>query len=335
MTTIHQGRRRALSTFARAGTLALLSVAAVGAQAQDAFPNKPVTLVTAFPAGSGPDAVLRHVADKLSREWKQPVTVANRPGGGGFIAIDSVRRLPPDGYTLLQLDSEHLAALPLLYKSKNFVTLDHFDPVAPMFRTPFLVAVPTESTWKTMGDLVAAARAAPGRINYGSWGIGSPGHLGGEELQLLTQTSMSHVAFREMSQLFSSVATNDVQWSFGSIPSSQGMYKAGKIRYLAVAAPKRIAQMPEVPTMAEAGGPPGLEVNSFVTLLAPKGIPQALAAKIHADVLKAEAEPDVRERFNTFAFEPLTWSPAEIRRNADAKYKTYEQLVKRKNISLE
>ena len=186
-----------------------------------------------------------------------------------------------------------------------------------------------------MGDLVAAARAAPGRINYGSWGIGSPGHLGGEELQLLTQTSMSHVAFREMSQLFSSVATNDVQWSFGSIPSSQGMYKAGKIRYLAVAAPKRIAQMPEVPTMAEAGGPPGLEVNSFVTLLAPKGIPQALAAKIHADVLKAEAEPDVRERFSTFAFEPLTWSPAEIRRNADAKYKTYEQLVRRKNISLE
>ena len=186
-----------------------------------------------------------------------------------------------------------------------------------------------------MGDLVAAARAAPGRINYGSWGIGSPGHLGGEEVQLLTQTSMSHVAFREMSQLFSSVATNDVQWSFGSIPSSQGMYKAGKIRYLAVAAPRRIAQMPEVPTMAEAGGPPGLEVNSFVTLLAPKGIPQALAAKIHADVLKAEAESDVRERFNTFAFEPLTWSPAEIRRNADAKYKTYEQLVRRKNISLE
>lgn len=335
MTPIHEGRRHALSTLGRACAISLVSVAALGAHAQDAFPNKPVTLVTAFPAGSGPDAVLRHVADKLSKEWKQPVTVANRPGGGGFIAIDSVRRLPPDGYTLLQLDSEHLAALPLLYKSKNFVTLDHFDPVAPMFRTPFLVAVPTESTWKTMGDLVAAARAAPGRINYGSWGIGSPGHLGGEELQLLTQTSMSHVAFREMSQLFSSVATNDVQWSFGSIPSSQGMYKAGKIRYLAVAAPKRIAQMPEVPTMAEAGGPPGLEVNSFVTLLAPKGIPQALAAKIHADVLKAEAEPDVRERFNTFAFEPLTWSPAEIRRNADAKYRTYEQLVRRKNISLE
>src|SRR5690349_7933060 len=280
---------RAPARLARLVAGAALLAAGVHAQAQAPFPNKPVNLVTAFAPGSGPDAVLRQVGDKLSRLWKQPVTVVNRPGGGGFIAIDSVRRLPPDGYTLLQLDSEHLAALPLLYKSKNFVTLDHFDPVAPMFRTPFLVAVPTESKWKSMGDLVAAARAAPGRINYGSWGIGSPGHLGGEELQLLTHTEMAHVAFREMSQLFSSVATNDVQWSFGSIPSSQGMYKAGKIRYLAVATPKRIPQMPEVPTMVEAGGPPGLEVNSFVTLLAPKGIPQAVAAKIHADVLKAEA----------------------------------------------
>jgi tripartite-type tricarboxylate transporter receptor subunit TctC len=204
-----------------------------------------------------------------------------------------------------------------------------------MFRTPFLVAVPSGSPWKNVGDLVAAAKAAPGRINFGSWGVGSPGHLGGEEMQQLTQTDMSHVAFRETSQLFSSVATGDVHWSFGSIPSSQGMYKAGKIRYLAVAAPRRIPQMPDVPTMAEAGGPAGLEVNSFVSLVAPKGIPQAIAAKIQADVVKAEAEPDVRERFNTFAFEPLTWSPAEIRRNADAKYKVYEQLVKRKNITLE
>ncbi|GAC1524990.1 MAG: tripartite tricarboxylate transporter substrate binding protein [Ramlibacter sp.] len=327
--------RPGLSVIARACAVGLFSIAALGAHAQSTFPNKPVSLVTAFPAGSGPDAVLRQVADKLSREWQQPVTVVNRPGGGGFIAIDSVRRLPPDGYTLLQLDSEHLAALPLLYKSKDFVTLDQFDPVAPMYRTPFLVAVPTESRWRSVGDLVAAAKADPGKINFGSWGVGSPGHLGGEEMQLLTQTEMTHVAFREMTQLFSSVATGDVHWSFGSIPSSQGMYKAGKIRYLAVAASKRITQMPDVPTMVEAGGPPGLEVNSFVSLVAPKGIPQAIAAKIHADVLQAEAEPDVRKRFDTFAFEPLTWSAAEIRRNADAKYKVYEQLVKRKNISLD
>jgi tripartite-type tricarboxylate transporter receptor subunit TctC len=328
---------RSPTRLARLAVSALTFAAATSAQAQaqPAFPTKPVNLVTAFAAGSGPDAVLRQVGDKLSKLWGQPVTIVNRPGGGGFIAIDSVRRLPADGYTLLQLDSEHLAALPLLYKSRNFTTLDHFDPVAVLFRTPFLVAVATDSRWKDMKDLVAAAKAPGAKVTYGSWGVGSPGHLGGEELELRTGAEMSHVAFKEVSQLFTSVATGDVQWSFGSIPSSQGMFKAGKIRYIAVAAPKRIPQMPEVPTVAEAGGPAGLDVNSFVSLLSPKGIAPDLAAKINADVQKVLADPEVKARFNTFAFEPLTWSPDEIRKNAEVKFKTYQQLVQRKNISLE
>lgn len=106
-------------------------------RAQNAFPSKPVTITTAFAAGSGPDAVLRQVSDKLSKLWNQPVLVNNKPGGGGFIAMESLQRLPADGYNLLQLDSEHLAAVPYLYKSKNFVTLNTFDPVATLFRTPF------------------------------------------------------------------------------------------------------------------------------------------------------------------------------------------------------
>ena len=299
------------------------------------FPTKPVTIVTAFPAGSGPDAVLRQVSEKLSKLWNQPVLINNKPGGGGFVAIEATQRAAPDGYTLLQLDSEHLAALPLLYKSKGFVTLNSFDPVAPLFRTPFFVAVPTDSKWKNMTDLIAEAKAGPNKVNFGSWGIGSPGHLGGEELELLTGTQMTHVAYREMSQLFSSVGAGDIQWSFGSLPSSQGIYKAGKLRYIAVAAAKRVPQMPNVPTIGEAGGPAGFEVNSFVVLLSPKGLASDVKAKIHADVLKVLADPDVKARFNTFAFEAITWSPEEIRKNAEAKGKVYEALIKRKNISLD
>jgi len=305
------------------------------ALAQTDFPNKPVTLVTAFAPGSGPDAVLRLVAEKLGRTWNQRVLVENKPGGGGFIAMDGVKRAAPDGYTLLQLDSEHLSALPHLYKSRNFVTLQTFEPVATLFRTPFMVAVASDSKLKSMSDLLAAAKAKPGQVTYGSWGVGSPGHLGAEQLEVATGVEMQHVPFREVSQLFTSVGGGDVSWSFGSIPSSQGPYKAGKLRYIAIAAAKRVPQLPDVPTVAEAGGPAGFEVNSFVVLVAPKGLPAAVRAKINADVSKAIAEPDVKARFDTFAFEPIAWPPEEIARNAETKSKVYEQLVKRKSISLE
>jgi tripartite-type tricarboxylate transporter receptor subunit TctC len=139
---------------------ALSAASALPVLAQGSFPSKSVTITTAFAAGSGPDAVLRQVSDKLSKLWNQPVLVNNKPGGGGFIAMESVQRLPADGYNLLQLDSEHLAAVPHLYKSKNFVTLNTFDPVATLFRTPFFIAVATDAKWQNMKDLIADAKAA-------------------------------------------------------------------------------------------------------------------------------------------------------------------------------
>ena len=305
------------------------------AQQASSFPTKPVTIVTAFASGSGPDAVLRQVAEKLSKLWGQSVLIQNKPGGGGFIAIESMVRSPADGYTLIQLDSEHLAALPHLYKSKGFVTLNALDPVAPMFRTPFLIAVATDSKWQNMKDLIAAAKAEPGKVPYGPWGSGSPGHLGGEELSLRTNTEMTHVAYREVSQLFTSVGSGDVQWSLGSIPSSQGIFKAGKIRYIAVATAKRLPIMPDVPSVAEAGGPQGFLVNSFVSLLAPKGVAPELKSKINADVIKVLADPEIKARFDTFAFEGLNWTPEEIRKNAEVKEKIYQKLIERKNISLD
>ena len=324
-----------MNTMPRLLLCAATAFAATLAQAAEPFPAKPVTLVTAFAPGSGPDAVLRLVAEKLGKTWNQRVLVENKPGGGGFIAIDAAKRAAPDGYTLLQLDSEHLAALPHLYKARGFDTLKSFEPVAALFRTPFLVAVPADSKWKSMSDLIGAAKAAPGQVSFGSWGVGSPGHLGGEQLELLSGVSMQHVPFREVSQLYMSVGAGDVKWSFGSIPSSQGAFKAGKIRYVAVAAPRRIPQMPDVPTVAEAGGPAGLEVNSFVVLVAPRGLAAAVRDKVNADVQKALAEPDVKARFDTFAFENIAWSPAEIERQAGAKAKVYAELVQRKNISLD
>ena len=316
---------------------AALAVAFVQAPAfaQADFPSKPVTLFTAFAPGSGPDATLRLVAEKLGKLWNQRVIVENRPGGGGFIAMDAVKRAAPDGYSLLQLDSDHLAAVPHLYKQRGADALKSFEPVASIFRTTFLVAVPSDSKFKNLGDIVAAAKASPGKVTYGSWGVGSPGHLGGTLLEVQTGTDMQHIPYREVSQLFTSVGAGDVQWSLGTLPSSSGAYKAGKIRYVAVAAGKRLAQVPEVPTAAEAGGPKDFDVNAFVVLVAPKGLPAAVRAKINADVAKVLTDTEIKARFDTFAFEPITWSSEEISRNAEAKSKVYEQLVKKANISLD
>ena len=165
--------------------------------------------------------------------------------------------------------------------------------------------------------------------------MGSPGHLGGEWLDFLTGSKMTHVPYREVSQLYTSVANGDPAWSFASIPSSQGIYKSGKIRYLAVAAPQRIAQVPDVPTVAESGGPAELIVNSFVSLLAPKGVDATLRDKIHADVVAVLQDPQVREKFATFAFQPITWEVPEMEKFARTKADQYKLLIQKANISLD
>ena len=298
-------------TFLAVALIGAAAAAHLPAQAQSAvdFPNKPVTLFTAFAPGSGPDATLRLVADKLGRLWNQRVMVENRPGGGGFIAMEAARRTAADGYTLLQLDSDHLGAVPHLYKQRGAAAVGAFEPVASIFRTTFLVAVGTDSKLKTMTDLIAAAKAEPGRVNYGSWGVGSPGHLGAELLEDLTGIRMQHVPFREVSQLYPAVGSGDVGWSLGTLPSSSGAYKAG--------------------------APAGFDVNAFVVLVAPKGLPAPVRAKINADMGRLLADPEIRARFDTFAFEPISWSPEEIARAAEAKSRLYEGLVKKANISLE
>lgn len=314
----------------------LASLAFSGAaHAQGDYPTRPVTIITPFPSGAGPDTVLRLVGEKLSKQWGQPVIVDNRPGAAGFIAIDAARRAPADGYTLLQLDSEHMSALPLLYKSKNFAPFQQFDPVATLFNTPFFVAVPTESKWQNVSDLIKAAKAQPGKITYGSWGVGSPGHLGAQQLEMLSGIQMQHVPFKEISQLYANVGSGELNWAFGTIASSQGIYRSGKLRYIAIAAPKRAPQFSGVPTSGEAGGPPELNVSGFVVVVAPKGTPAPIGQKVGASVAKALAEPDIRARLDGFVFEPITWTPAEVRQQVESRAALYGKLVERGNITLE
>jgi len=311
----------------------LAAVSAVAAAQQ--YPTKLVRIITPFPSGSGPDSVLRVVGEKLGKMWGQQVVVENRPGANGFIAIDAAKKAPPDGYTLVQMDDTHLALQPHLYKNTPYDVVKDFDPVGAFFRTYFFVVVPASSQWMDMKDLIAAAKAKNGDLTYGSWFVGSPGHVGAAMLEAETGTRMTHVPFKEMSQLFTSVGNNDVAWSFGSAASSGPLYRAGKVKYLAVAAPKRVAGFESIPTVAEAGGPAGFEVKAWVGLFAPKGTPPAIIAKINQDLAKALAEPDIKERFAGFGFEPYAAPPAEVSANTAADSKRYGDIVKRAKISIE
>jgi len=321
-------------TLARLGLAAWLAFACGLSSAQQ-YPAKPVRILTPFPGGSGPDAVLRVVGEKLTKLWGQQVVVENRPGANGFIAIEAAKKAPPDGYTLVQMDDTHLALQPHLYKKIPYDINKDFDPVATLFRTYFFVVVPARSGWKDMKDLVAAAKAKNGDLTYGSWFVGSPGHVGAAMLEAATGTKMTHVPFKEMSQLYTGVANDDVAWAFGSAASSGAMYRASKVRYIAVAAPKRVAGFESVPTVAEAGGPAGFELKAWVALFAPHGTPPAIVAKMNADVAKVLAEPDVKERFAGFGFEPYAITPGEMTASMAADSTRYGDIVKRANIAVE
>ena len=323
-----------INALSRLGLAACLAFTCGFASAQQ-YPTKPVRILTPFPGGSGPDAVLRVVGDKLTKLWGQQVIVENRPGANGFIAIEAAKKAAPDGYTLVQMDDTHLALQPHLYKKIPYDINKDFDPVATLFRTYFFVVVPASSSWKDMKDLVAAAKAKNGDLTYGSWFVGSPGHVGAAMLEAATGTKMTHVPFKEMSQLYTGVANDDVAWAFGSAASSGAMYRANKVKYIAVAAPRRVAGFESVPTVAEAGGPAGFEVKAWVALFAPHGTPPAIIAKVNADVARVLAEPDVKERFAGFGFEPYAAPPAEITSNITADSKRYGDIVKRANISVE
>jgi tripartite-type tricarboxylate transporter receptor subunit TctC len=321
---------RLLAAFA---TAALVAVS-LGAQAQT-FPAKPVRIITPFPAGSGPDAVLRILGDKLQKSWGQSVIVDNRPGANGFIAIEAAKKAAPDGYTLVQMDDAHMSLQSHLYRNIPYDPVKDFVPAASLYRTYFFVAVPAASDVKNMTDLVNAAKAKPGHVTYGSWFVGSPGHVGAAMLEAATGTHMVHVPFKDMGQLYGSVANGDVNWAFGTAASAGPMYKAGKVRFIAVAAPKRVPGYETIPTVSEAGGPPNFEVRAWVALFAPAGTPSAVVAKIQQDVSQALADAELVGKFGAVGFEPYPISHADMRSLMQADSNRYGDVVKRAKISID
>lgn len=309
-------------------------LAALPARAQE-FPARPVRIITTFPSGSGPETVLRLLADKVARGWSRQVTVENRPGGNGFIAIEAFKRGANDGYDLIQLDGVHLSVYPHLFKSLPYDPRADFEPILPLFRAGFFATVSAQSKYRNIGEIIADARANPGKLNYGSWSVGNPVHLGLAQLELLTNTQMAHIIFKETNQLYAAVASGELALSLGSSGTAGPLYRAGRLKFLAIAAPRRNPAFPDIPTFAEAGGPANFEVIGWTTVAAPRGVPRPVTDRIQAEFEKAMAESDVRERYAAFGYEAVNLSREQFLQQIQSESARYAEVIRRMRISLE
>lgn len=283
---------------------------------------RPVRIYTPFSPGSGPDASLRLVADQLERQWARPVVVENKPGGNGFIAVAAFKQGAADGQDLIQLDNTHTTTHPHTFSHLPYDVQKDFVPLAMLLRTSFFVAVGANSRFRTLEDIVAAAREQPGRITYGSWFNGSPGHIGALRLQAMTGTQMVHVAFRDFGQLYAAVATQQVDWALGSIASAGALEQSGKLRFVALAAASRDPRYPNVPATAESASLRGYEVSGWAGLFGPPGLSRAMRDRIAADIAKSLAAPETVQRYDALGYEAPKLGPDEfaqlIRRETDA-----------------
>ena len=299
------------------------------------FPKKPVRIITPFPVGSGPEGVTRIVAEKLSKLWGQPVIVENKPGGNGFIAIESFKNGSKDGYDLIQLDSVHLTAYPFVFKKLPYDPIKDFEPLYPLFKTYFFVTTSINSKYKNVADLINDAKANPGKLNYGSWSVGNPVHLGSALLESVTNTKMEHVIYKETSQLYTSVAQGELAFALGTSATAGPLYRAGKLKFLAVAAPKRIAAYGDVPTVAEAGVPAGFEVSGWTTIAAPKNAPKDVIDKITRDIATVLTDSDFKEKYQSFGYEMFPLTRDQFTKYIQSESSVQANIIKKSNVSID
>ncbi|KQP13125.1 tripartite tricarboxylate transporter substrate binding protein [Pseudorhodoferax sp. Leaf267] len=279
--------------------------------------------------------LLRNLADKLGKDLGQPVVIENKPGASGFLAFQAAKAAPADGYTLVHMDSFHIGTQPHLFNKLPYSATRDFDPITPLVRNYFFVVVPSTSKWQTMGELVAAAKARPDSVTYGSWGVASPAHLGGLMLESAAGIRMSHVPYKESAQLYSGVANGELDWAIGSAASAGSMLQAGKVRFLAAAAPTRIGGYDKVPTAAQTGGPAHWAVGGWNGLLAPKGTPKDIVQRLNEAIAKAMNAPDMQGKLAVFTYEPYTMSPAEMGKLMEQEVAAWGPLIQKSGIKLD
>jgi tripartite-type tricarboxylate transporter receptor subunit TctC len=271
------------------------------------YPNKPIRFIVAFTAGSATDIIGRAVADVMSSSLGQQIIIENKPGAGGTIAAGQVAKADADGYTFLVHSSGH-ALNPFIYNNLPYDTLKDLKGVGTLGATPNVLVVAPTKSWKTAADLVAAAKAKPGELNFASAGVGSATHLNAEKFNLAADIKALHIPYKGTPEANSDVIGGRADWFFSPLGSVISLVESGKLKALAVSTAKRTSLLPNVPTTLEAGIPDS-DYVLWVGLLAPSGVPADVVKRMNDEVAKALQTKEVKERFAKLGAEPLTMTP--------------------------
>ncbi len=296
-----------------------------------AYPERAVRLIVPFPAGGTVDAVARGIAQKLSEALRQAVVVENRAGGAGSIGSEAVARAAPDGYVLLMGTASTHGSNPAVQKALPYDALRDFAPVILVASTPYILVVHPAVQANTAAELVALARAQPGRLNYGSYGAGSSNHLATELLRALTGADIVHVPYKGGAPAMADLLAGQVQMMFDVFTTSGPQLRTGRLRLLGVGAARRSTFAPDVPTLAEAGVP-GFEAGTFFGLFAPAATRHHVVSRLNEETRRALLAPEMRERLAAAGAEPGGGSPEQLGQAVAAEVAKWTRLVRERNL---
>ncbi|WP_431095909.1 Bug family tripartite tricarboxylate transporter substrate binding protein [Polaromonas aquatica] len=316
--------------FTRRASLACLTCLAalspLVAGAQGAYPNKPIRVIVPFAGGSTTDIIARAITDKMSQSMGQTLVIENRGGASGTIGQQAVATAAPDGYTIMIHSSSHTVS-PSTFAKLPFDTVGDFAGVTPISSTPNVLVMSPSKNIKTLQELLAAARAKPGSMNFASAGQGSATHLNAEKFKLAAKIEATNIPFKGSGEAVTEVIAGRVDYYFSPIAPVIGQIKNGQLVALAVGSPKRASALPQVPTTAEAGVP-GSEFNFWIGMMAPAKTPRDIVNRLHDEVVKALNTPEVKERFAALGADAWTLSPEQFDAYIKEEIKSNAVLVK-------
>ena len=297
---------------ARCASLAIAGSLIAAAGAAD-YPTKPIRMLVAFAPGGGTDIIGRIAAQGISENLGQSVVVDNRPGAGGNIGTEMVAKAPPDGYTLVTAGTGTHAINPSLYAKIPYDAVRDFVPVCLVAETPYLMVVPVTVPARTVREFIDLAKASPGKLNMASSGAGGMPHLSGELFKIMTGVQLAHIPYKGTGAVFPDLIAGRMHVTFGDIVATYPYAKADRLRALGITSPKRAAQLPEIPTIAESGVP-GYDAVGWFAVFAPANTPADVVAKLNAAIVKFVRKPELQDRLAALGAEIVASTPAELAR---------------------